>query len=207
MRELTEMLLQVDNFFNEGATVIDGMSVPCKPIYIEYLYLYPGIFKKVVSIIKDEIQKYEPNMLLAVESAILPISTAVAQQLDLPLCIVRKPTHTPHEPGEPLYFLNKEHIKDVSGRSILIDDAIWSGKTINYVLDLFMKDAIAIPRMFFIFDFMELKGGGEYIPQKYQQYMAKRISLISYREFLEVSKEKGYISDLAYNESKKMFIK
>lgn len=169
---------------------------------IEYLYLHAGLLQETAKIIGQEIRKYNPSAIAAIESSILPLATLIAEELFMPLCIVRKPTHKVHEAREPLVFVNKS---TRNCNVLLIDDAIWSGKTINHALNLLGGESMMPSRLFFIFDFVGMKGGGKFISKKFDRLLGSRISLVRYREFLDAAKKKGKLSEEGYQKSIKLF--
>ncbi|MFW0968449.1 MAG: phosphoribosyltransferase family protein [Thermacetogeniaceae bacterium] len=199
-------ILELPSFLIEKETLVDGKKVYIRPIYIELIYLYPDILNDLVDEIAEELQKFRPSVLFAIEASVLPLAALIAEKIKIPLSIIRKPRNFRHEIDEPDMFLSnvKEYDTKLLENPILIDDAIWSGFTIDYVLDLFEKMNIPFPKLFFLFDFYEFNSGGNKLKEKYKQIVKNRICWHSYQDILNLALHMDINNKKAYQESMKL---
>ena len=202
--DLLKRILCLDGFVLENQVNVDGETVYIRPLYIEWLSLFPEIQMELAVEISKQIQKYNPQVLYAIEASILPLAALVAQELNIPLSIIRKPRNYKHEDDEPTIFIREE----LSNKpSVLLDDAIWSGYTIHYTLQEFARLDLSIPQCYFVFDFSAFCNGSRYLTQGEKIYIQKSDSWVSYQEIVEIAREIGLISELAYQKTVKLFCK
>lgn len=204
--DILKRILEIPSFLIEKETLVDGKKVYIRPMYIEQIYLYPDILMDLVSEIAKEIEKFQPSILFAIEASVLPLAALIAEKINVPLSIVRKPRNFHHEADEPGLFLPnmKEYESKLLERPLLIDDALWSGFTINNVLNLFSKMNIPFPKMYFLFDFYEFNFGGSELEEKYKEIIEERYCWHSYQEILELAFQTNLITKKAYQESIKL---
>lgn len=200
--DLLERILCLDEFVVEKQVAVDGETVFIRPLYIEILSLYPEIQVELASVISEQIQRFNPQVLYAIEASVLPLATLVAQKLNIPLSIVRKPRNFKHENDEPTVFIKKE-LKNQP--SVLLDDALWSGYTMHHVLQEFEQQDILIPQCYFVFDFSAFCNGCKFLTPKQHEYLHKRASWVSYQEVINCAYELGLISDFAYHGTLELF--
>lgn len=196
-------ILEIPSFLIEKETLVDEKKIYIRPMYIELIYLYPDILNDLVKEIADELQELQPTVLFAIEASVLPLATLIAKRIQIPLSIVRKPRNFQHEIDEPNLFLPniKEYRTKLLERPILIDDALWSGFTIDGVLNLLEKMDIPFPKLYFLFDFYEFNSGGVKLNKKYEQIVGNRICWHTYHEVLDLAIQLGLITEKAYQES------
>lgn len=202
--DLLNEIINIKGFVTEQSAEVDEREVFIRPLYIELLSLYPSIQKELADEISEQIAKYKPQVLYAIEASILPIASLVANNLNIPLSIIRKPRNFKHEKEEPDLFI-KDDLKNCP--SVLLDDAIWSGYTINYVFQKLKKYGIQPPSCYFIFDFLDFNGGGRYLTEQDLFYLQKRTYWITYKEVLEISYTNGIVSNEAYQKTMLLFNK
>lgn len=201
MNVLAQILLSVDGFLAEKETSIDGIIYPCRPLYIEYLYLYPKAFDAVADIVSEEMRKISPAIIFAIESAVLPLASLVANKMEKPISVIRKPTHRGHETGEPLLFVDTSLDGYKSKVCVIFDDAIWSGGSVSHAITQVLGAGFSIIKPYFIVDFDGFPAVGNHISNEASLYVRNRISLISYKELLDDAVSLGRISKDAYNRS------
>lgn len=199
-------ILEIPSFLIEKETLVDEKKVYIRPMYIELIYLYPDILNDLVEEIAEELQKLQPSVLFTIEASVLPLAALIAKRIHLPLSIIRKPRNFNHEIDEPnLFFPNViEYANKLLERPVLIDDALWSGYTINGTFDLFEKMSIPFPKLYFLFDFYEFNSGGIKLNRKYKQYVEKRICWHTYQDILDLAFQLDLITEKAYQESIKL---
>ena len=200
--ELLKKLICLDGFICEKQVNVDGEPVYIRPLYIEWLALFPNLQAELAIEIGKQLQKYEPKVLYAVEASILPLATLIAQYLKLPLSIVRKPRNYKHEEDEPTVFV-EEGMKKLP--AVLLDDAIWSGFTMNHILQEFEKLEIKPPHCYFIFDFSDFNQGKQYLTPQQKTFLQESESWVSYRTVVELAYQNGLISDTAYLKTRELF--
>lgn len=199
-------VLNIPSFLIEKETLVDEKKIYIRPLYIELIYLYPDILNDLVEEIAEELQKFQPSVLFAIEASVLPLATLIAKRLRIPLSIIRKPRNFRHEIDEPNLFLPnvKAYKTKLLKRSILIDDALWSGFTIKNVFDLLEKMDIPFPKLYFLFDFYEFNSGGNKLSEKYKQIVEKRIYWHTYQEILDLAFQLNLITEKSYQGSIKL---
>jgi len=207
---LANALLSAEGFLVEEDTIIDGIYYPCKPLYIEFLNLYPNLLYNISMEIASFFKKNKPNMIFAMESAILPLATLVTHELNIPLIIVRKPNYSGHEGNEPKVYLPDRMIKDVGNQSVFFDDAIWSGRSIMGFINILKMSGVSEENIqnivpVFIIDFMRFPGGNKVICETYKEYVSQRICFLTYSELIKYAYDKGVISLNAYEKSLDLF--
>ena len=196
---ILDEILSIENFILEQDTGIDDMDVYIRPLYIELIALYPSLQKELAQELSEEIKQFSPELLFTIEAATLPIATLIANNLEIPLSIIRKPYNHKHEKDEPLLFFDNR-FKDAS--AVLLDDAIWSGYTINYAFDLLEKHNIPLPQCYFIFDFLSFNKGGCHLNERYLAHLKDRTYWLSYRDIVE----RAYLNKLITNKTYKKTI-
>ena len=199
-------ILEIPSFLIEKEILVDEKQVYIRPLYIELIYLYPDILNDLVEEIAKELQVLQPSVLFAIEASVLPLASLIAKWLQIPLSIVRKPRNFCHEIDEPNLFLTsvKEYNAKLLERPVLIDDALWSGFTIDGVFDLFEKMEIPFPQLYFLFDFYEFNSGGAKLNKKYKQFVENRICWHTYQDILDLAFQLDLITKKAYQESIKL---
>lgn len=202
-------VLRIPNFIIEKTTLIDGTENYIRPLYIELLYLYPELLNNVANDIVKKMETSEPSLLYAIEASILPLAGLIASKLNIPLSVIRKPYNYKHEEEKPLLFLpDYSCMKNIRlENAILIDDAIWSGYTIDNTLSLLEKMNIPVPNLFFLFDFYNYNYGGSRVQDKYKTLIDKRMVWYSYGEILDIAYKNNLISSDTYKKSKSLMKK
>lgn len=202
INDLLKDILEIEDFIVEQDVIVDNQAVCIRPLYIEKISLYPELQKKMGKAISNQIKKYSPEVLYVVEASIIPIATLVSQELGIPMSIIRKEDNYRHEEEEPPIFLNKDMY---SKTGVLLDDAIWTGRTMHYVFGLFEKLGIELPQCYFIFDFYAFANGADKLLNEEKAILENRASWITYEELIEFAYSNGYISEHAYIETNKRF--
>lgn len=199
-------ILEIPSLLIEKETLVDGKKVCIRPMYIELIYLYPNILNDLADEIVEDLQEFQPSVLFAIEASVLPLATLVAERVGVPLSIVRKPRNFKHETDEPNLFLPtvKEYAAKLLERPILIDDALWSGFTIDGVFDMFEKMNVPFPKLYFLFDFYDFNSGGIKLRKDYKKLVEDRICWHSYQDVLDLAFQLALISEKAYQESIKL---
>lgn len=201
--ELLNKILSISGFVEEKVVTVDEKPVYIRPLYIEKISLYPDIQAELASVLSEQIKKFEPQVLYAIEASVLPLATLVAQNLGIPLSIVRKPRNHRHEDDEPIIYIEE---KMKSRPSVLLDDAIWSGFTLRHILPQFETLGIQLSMCYFIFDFSTFCDGfRELLPEQKRFLRANSASWVSYREIVDLMYEKELISKSAYQGTLKLF--
>ena len=151
--------------------------------------------------IAEELAEKGYEIIYAIEASVLPLAALVAERLNCALSIIRKPRNFHHEEKEPDIFYNKSCVRK---KSLLFDDAIWSGYTINRVLSLTDKLGILIDDFYFVFDLLDFRGGFEL--SNYNKLRIKnRMYWVCYKDVIEFAYTERLISKRAYDESIKLF--
>lgn len=200
--ELLKKIICLENFIIENKIKIDGEGMYIRPLYLELLALSPDIQMELAAEISKQIKKYHPQVLYAIESAILPLATLIAEKLNIPLSIVRKPRNYKHEDAEPTIFI-REELKSLP--SVLIDDAIWSGYTMHHIFKEFVRQNIKLPFCYFVFNFLDFCKGGAYLTEVQQKFLQNSDYWVNYREIVIIAHDFGLVSDLAYENTIQMF--
>ena len=200
--EILDEILEIEHFILEQDTGVDGVDVHIRPLYIELIALYPFLQKKLAYELSGEIKQFNPKILYAIESSILPIAALVANNLEIPLSIIRKHYNYKHEKDEPVLFINNS-LKKAS--AVLLDDAVWSGKTISHTFNVLEKNDIPLPNCYFVFDFLNFNKGGDYLHGKYYAHLKKRAYWLSYRDVIERAYVKKIISRDVFEKTMKLF--
>ncbi len=201
---LLNKILSINGFVEETVVTVDGETVYIRPLYIEKISLYPDIQAELAGVLSEQIKKFDPQVLYAIEASILPLATLIAQNLNIPLSIVRKPRNFKHENNEPNIFIEEEM---KCRPSVLLDDAIWSGYTMRYILEQFEALSIQLPKCYFIFDFSTFCNGCcKLLPEQKTFLQANSVSWVSYREVIDLIYERGLISEFSYRETLKLFL-
>ena len=201
--DLLKRIVNIDGFVCEKTTEVDGMKVYIRPLYVELLALYPKIQKELADEISEQIIKRNPEVLYTVEASVLPIATLVANNLCIPMSIIRKSCNFKHEVDEPSIFLDSELIE---APAVLLDDAIWSGRTIHNVFRRLEWCGVKQVSCYFIFDFLNFNGGGRYLDKNDLLYLQRRECWTTYREALEMARHCSVISDMAYSKTIERFV-
>lgn len=199
---LLKEIIHMDGFIEEETVVVDeNLEVLIRPLYIELIYLYPDLMCRLVEDIANSFNKKNVEVIYAIEAAILPLASQIASRLNCPLAIIRKPRNFHHEEKEPCVFI-KDDLK--GKRSILIDDAIWSGYTMHSILDLLDQEGIEINYYYFIIDFMDFSGG-QYLSESDYQKIKDYQYWIQYQKIVEAAFKEGIITDITYKKTMKLF--
>ena len=199
---LVRDIISIENFIIEKKTEVDGETVYIRPIYLELIYLYPDITNRLAGEIAEQIALLKPELLYAIEASILPLAMLVSHFLGIPLSIIRKPRNFAHEADEPELFIN-----DILSmkRSILLDDAIWSGFTMNHVFQLFKRRNLDYPQCYFIFDFFDFNNGGVKLDMEFSPLLQNRVSWMTYDRLLKHALHHEKITREAYDNTVKLF--
>lgn len=200
---LLHKIINLDGFIIERSTQVDKKEVFIRPLYIELLSLYPLIQKSLADEISNDILKYKPKVLYAIEASVLPIAALVSDNLKIPMSIIRKPRNYKHENEEPELFIIDE-LRKCS--SVLLDDAIWSGYTINYTFQILKKYGIQIPQCYFIFDFLDFNDGGCFLNENDLLYLKNRRYWTTYKNIIDISCDSGVISNETYRSTMQLFL-
>ncbi len=201
--KLIEEILNIKEFVIEQKCLCDNVVLYIRPLYIEKIYLLPNILNLLSEIVCSEFMKMNIKHIFAIESAILPCAAVVANKLGIPLCIIRKQNNYKHEKFEPQIFVPDNYIPE---HAIVFDDALWTGKTLNYSLGLFEYLKIEIPHNFyFIFDFRNFMCEKDCASEKCKEYIKNRKVLINYRILVDKAFEMKKINLETYIETIKLF--
>lgn len=205
MKSELELFLEVKDIISDKKTYIDGHLLPHSSIKIEYLYLYPKLFSLIAKLLYSKIAKFgDFDIIYGMESAILPLCSKISSIAKKPLYILRKPKHLKIDSYNylPLYLK-----KYGQSKSILIDDSIFTGFTINYALEKFNEREIPYPKLFFIFDFLETIYGGSKLDNNFTEIVKNRFCVIKYEDLLKMCYNKGLIKKSTLNEAMKLCMK
>jgi adenine/guanine phosphoribosyltransferase-like PRPP-binding protein len=202
--QLAYNLLEAAGFLIEEETDIDGIIYPCRPIYIEYVYLYPVIFERIAKIIANGLLQFKPTLIMSMESAVLPLSTYIASILKIPFSVVRKPNYKGHEKNEPKIFLNDSLYENDLSNCIFFDDAIWSGKSTTDIFALTKDNGFSVAMLVYLIDFLEFSAVRHDIPHAYWQQIENRFSFLTYEELLNFAVKKNYINTKTFEDSIKL---
>lgn len=200
--KLLNRIINIDGFIIAQDINIDNVAACIRPLYIELLSLYPEIQVELANEICLALEKKKPQIIYAIEASILPIATLVAQTLEIPLSIVRKPYNYQHEKDEPTIFIN-DNLKRKHG--VLLDDAFWTSRTVNHALKTLTKNYIPLPEYFFVFDFLDYSGGGCSLDANYNAIISRRSYWATYEQVVESSYATGKISVECYNKALVLF--
>lgn len=201
--QLIEEILNINEFVIEQKCLCDDVALYIRPLYIEKIYLLPNILNLLSEIICSEFTKMNISQIFAIESAILPCAAVVAYKLNIPLCVIRKPNNYRHEEFEPQIFISDNYSAE---HAVIFDDALWTGRTLNYSLSLFEYLKIEIPHNFyFIFDFRNFMREKDCASEKYKEYIKNRKTLINYRILVDKAFEMKKIKLETYIETIKLF--
>lgn len=201
--KLMEEILNIKEFVIEQKCSCDDVDIYIRPLYIEKIYLLPSILNRLSEIVCSEFMKMNIKQIFAIESAILPCAAVVANKLGIPLCIIRKPNNYRHEKFEPLIFVPNNYLPEYA---VVFDDALWTGKTLNYSLGLFEYLKIEIPHNFyFIFDFRNFMQEKDCANEKCKEYIKNRKVLINYRTLVDKAFKMKKINLETYTETMKSF--
>lgn len=200
--ELLNKIINLDGFIVEDLAIVDKTKVYIRPLYVELLSLHPAILRELADEISEQIIKNKPQILYAIEAAILPIASLVSNNLNIPMSIIRKPRNYKHENEEPKLFIKKGM---QNNPSVLLDDAIWSGYTINHTFRILKQYGIQPPFCYFIFDFMDFNGGGRFLSEQDLLYLQKKESWAKYNQVVEVAHINRKISDATYQKTMLLF--
>ena len=201
--ELLRSIVKYDDFIiQEEALIDENLRVFIRPLYIEKLYLDCDIINRLADDIANSLLDNRYEIIYAIEASVLPLAALVAERLRCSLSIIRKPRNFHHEEKEPNIFYKKDcNTKN----SLLLDDAIWSGYTINNVLSLTDKLGIMINDFYFIFDMLDFRGGFE-LKDCYKERLKKRKYWAHYKEIINMAYSENLISKEAYINSLRLFI-
>lgn len=201
--KLIEEILNIKGFVIEQKCLCDNVALHIRPLYIEKIYLLPNILNLLSEIVCSEFMNMNIKQIFAIESAILPCAAVVANKLGIPLCIIRKPNNYRHEEFEPQMFVPDNYLAEYA---VIFDDALWTGKTLNYSLGLFEYLKIEIPHNFyFIFDFRNFMLEKDCANEKCKEYIKNRKALINYRTLVDKAFEMKKINLGTYIETIKSF--
>jgi adenine/guanine phosphoribosyltransferase-like PRPP-binding protein len=197
-------ILNIPDFIVEEKVCVDGKYVYVRPLYIEYIYLHPDILNKLADEVSKEISLLSPQIIFTIEASVLPLASLIAAKLGLPLAIIRKTGNYKHEEKEPVIFYDN-YIKVKNMTSVLLDDALYTGATINNIFCLFDEMKIKLPQCYFLFDLYNYLEGGTKIDAKYLKVINSRISWINYENILKTCFQEGLISYKTYKDSMELF--
>lgn len=200
--KVLDEILKIEHFIIEQDTDVDNINVYIRPLYVELIALYPILQRKLVYELSREIELLKPEVLFTIESSILPIASLITDILEIPLSIIRKPYNYKHEKDEPQFFFNNS-FRDAP--AVLLDDAIWSGYSINYAFDLLLENNISLPRCYFIFDFLDFNRGGCRLNSKYYAHLKNRSYWMSYKDIIERAYFNELISTRTYEKTMLLF--
>lgn len=197
-KTLIKLLISANGFLEERETKIDEMIFPCSPFYIEYIYLYPKLLEKISNIVSKEISFFNPKIIFAIESAILPLATKVSDILQLPLSIIRKPFYKGHEKEEPQIYINNDMNLYEKEKCIIFDDSIFSGKQICHAIKLLKDKNFNNLQLFFLIDVLDFIGEKIQVDKQYEEIINNRTCLIKYTNLIEFAYKIGHISKEAW---------
>lgn len=201
--ELIEEILNIKDFIIEQKCLCDDVDLYIRPLYIEKIYLSPNILNQLCKIVCNEFMKMNIKQIFAIESAILPCAAIIANKLNIPLCIIRKSNNYRHEKLEPQIFVPDNYLAEYA---VIFDDALWTGKTLNYSLELFEYLKIEIPHnLYFIFDFRNFMKAKDCANEICKEHIKNRKALINYRILVNKAFEMKKINLKTYVETIKMF--
>ena len=201
---LLRSIVKYDGFIiPEEALVDETLRVFIRPLYIEKLYLDCDLINELADNIADSLFDNNYEIIYAIEASVLPLAALVAERLRCSLSIIRKPRNFHHEEKEPNIFYSKDCN---TKKSLLLDDAIWSGYTINNVLSLTDKLGIMINDFYFVFDMLDFRGGFK-LRDCYRERLKKRKYWVHYKEIINMAYSENLISKEAYINSLKLFTK
>jgi len=201
--KLIEEILNIKEFVIEQKCLCDDVALYIRPLYIEKIYLLPNILNLLSEIVCSEFVKMNIKQIFAIESAILPCAAVVANKMGIPLCIIRKSNNYRHEKFEPQIFVPDNYLAE---HAVIFDDALWTGKTLNYSLSLFEYFKIEIPHnLYFIFDFRNFMQEKDCANEKCKEHIKNRKALINYRILVDKAFEMKRINLETYIETIKLF--
>lgn len=200
---LIENIINIKDFIIEQKCSCDGADLYIRPLYIEKIYIFPNILEQLADIICSEFIKMNIEQIFAIESAVLPCAAVIANKLNVPLCVIRKSNNYRHEKFEPEIFMTNNYLSE---HAVILDDALWTGKTLNDSLKLFENLKIEIPHNFYyIFDFENFMQSKEFINQKCKYYIKNKKCFVNYRELVDKAFEMKKINMKTYIETLNLF--
>lgn len=204
-KQILDEILSINDFIIEQKCFCDNIKLYIRPLYIEKINMFPAILDKISDAICDTFIKKGIRFIFALESAVLPCASLIANKLSLPLCVIRKQNSLKHEELEPDIFIPDDYCDKYA---IIIDDALWTGKSINYCYSLFEKLNKKPPcYSYFIFDFRNFIKGEECIDKKFKSYYNNSQHFIDYKTIIKKAYQMNIISSEAYMETIKLFRK
>lgn len=190
--QLIEEIINLKDFVIEQKCLCDDTVLYIRPLYIEKLYLLPYILNKLSEIICTKFTEMNIKHIFAIESAILPCAAVIANKLKIPLCVIRKADNYRHEKLEPQVFIPDNYSAE---HAVIFDDALWTGKTLNYAFGLFEYLKAEIPHnLYFIFDFRNFIQEKDCANEKCKERIQNRKALINYRILIDKAFEMKKIS-------------
>lgn len=200
---LIEEIINIKDFVIEQRCFCDDVVLYIRPLYIEKIYFFQDILDELSEIVCTEFMEMNIKHIFAIESAILPCAAVIANKLNIPLCIIRKASTYRHENLEPQIFITDNYSAE---HAVIFDDALWTGKTLNYCLGLFENLKIEIPHnLYFIFDFRNFIKEKDCANEKCKEFIKKRKYMINYKMFVDKAYEMRKISTETYVETIKLF--
>lgn len=200
--KLLRSIIKYDDFIIPEETLVDdNLRVFIRPLYIEKLYLDCNLINRLADDIADSLFESRYEIIYTIEASVLPLAALVAERLKCSLSIIRKPRNFHHEEKEPNIFYGKDCN---TKKSLMLDDAIWSGYTINNVLSLTDDLGIMINDFYFVFDMLDFRGGFE-LRDCYRERLKKRKYWAHYKEILNMAYSEKLISKEAFINSLSLF--
>jgi len=200
--QLLADILHIDDFIIEEEAVVDeAITTPLRPLYIEKIYLYPDLIERLANDIVLDLEGKEFDIIYTIEASVLPLAALIAVHMGVPLTIIRKTSNFKHEGKEPEIFLRSDYSNK---KGLLFDDAVWSGKTLNMACDIIARQNIKIQESYFVFDFLDFKGGKE-LKREAETLLKKHSCWIKYQELLEICRKEELLSEAGYAGIMKLF--
>lgn len=181
--QLVNEIINISDFIIEQKCTCDDVILHIRPLYIEKIYAMPNVFDKLVNTICREFTELNIKHIFAIESAILPCASVIAIKLNVSLSVIRKYDVFCHEESEPKIFLPNNYSAE---HSILLDDALWTGKTLNYCFELFEHLKLELPQnLYFIFDFRNFMPKTNCLYEKYNGLIRRRKVFLNYKTIVD----------------------
>jgi len=153
---LTTLIREIPDFPQPGITFRD----------ITPLLFIPKGRKYAINILVEQIEKFHPTVIAGIEARGFIFGSIIADQLDLPLAIIRKPGKLPAEIHEVSYELEygtdslQIHTEPnlINHRVLIIDDLLATGGTVLAAKKLIERASGIVVACGFIVELKELEG-------------------------------------------------